>query len=135
MPWICAARAAGRTAPRELAGSTATIRGAGLRALSTSPTPVIVPPVPTPATKHVDAAVERLEDLRPGRAAVDLGVRRVGELVGQEHVGARAPCARAASTASSMPPIDSVISHPRAVEAQQRLALAAHALRQVSTRS
>ncbi len=34
------------------AGSTATSRTDGLRSLSTSPTPVIVPPVPTPATKR-----------------------------------------------------------------------------------
>ena len=34
----------------EASGSTATILMPGLRPLSTSPTPVIVPPVPTPAT-------------------------------------------------------------------------------------
>ncbi len=32
-------------------GSTATIRNEGLRGFSTCPTPVMVPPVPTPATK------------------------------------------------------------------------------------
>ena len=45
----------GRNGPPEstadLAGSTAMTRTAGSLSLSTSPTPVIVPPVPTPATK------------------------------------------------------------------------------------
>ena len=35
----------------ELTGSTATIWTSGLRLLSTSPQPVIVPPVPTPQTR------------------------------------------------------------------------------------
>jgi hypothetical protein len=59
--------------------------------------------------EHVDPTVERRPDLRSGGAPVDLRVGRVGELVGQEHVLARA-IARAASTASPIPPSDSVMS-------------------------
>ena len=54
---------------------------------STSPTPVIVPPVPTPATNASSAPVRLLEDLEGRRAAVDLGVRGVLELLRHEVVG------------------------------------------------
>jgi hypothetical protein len=51
MPWI----GCGPRWPPEstglASGSTAITLSAGLRAFSTSPTPVIVPPVPTPDTK------------------------------------------------------------------------------------
>ena len=60
---------------------------AGLRGLMTSPTPVIVPPVPTPADEDVDLAVGVGPDLLGRGAAVDLGVGRVLELLRHERVG------------------------------------------------
>ena len=51
MPWILCGPLAPPESTGEAAGSTPTTRTDGRRALSTWPTPVIVPPVPTPATK------------------------------------------------------------------------------------
>ena len=68
----------------ERAGSTATIRTPGSVCLSTSPTPVIVPPVPTPGDEGVEAAVGVAQDLLGRRAAVDLRVGRVVELLRHE---------------------------------------------------
>ena len=68
----------------EAAGSTATICTEGLRALRTCPTPVMVPPVPTPDDQDVDLPVGVGPDLLRGGLAVDLGVGRVGELLGHE---------------------------------------------------
>ena len=81
------ARAAGRSAPREDAGSTATIRQSRVARAQHLPHAGDRAAGPDPGDERVDAAVERREDLRAGRAAVHLGVGRVRELVGQEHVG------------------------------------------------
>ena len=56
-------RPAARTAPRCLLGSTATIRTRGNARRSTRPTPVMVPPVPTPATKASQLRPTRLLEL------------------------------------------------------------------------
>ena len=93
----------------DVLGSTATIRQSGLRSLRNSPTPVIVPPVPTPATNT---------STRPPVASQISGpvVRRwISGLAGLENWSGRntsspVAIARAASTASFIPPIDSVIS-------------------------
>jgi hypothetical protein len=50
MPWILCGAGWPPDSTGDAAGSTAIARKSGLRALSTWPTPVIVPPVPTPAT-------------------------------------------------------------------------------------
>ena len=87
------------------------------------------PAAPNAGHEHVNPAVERVPQLGTGRAAVDLRVGRVGELVGQEHVIAGRQRAGG---------IDR-LGHPAQrlgdpdlgpVEPQQPLALAAHPLRQ-----
>ena len=91
------------------AGSTPTIRRRGLRVRRYSPAPVIVPPVPTPATST---------STRPSSARSISGpvVRRwASGLAGLENWSGRNTSssfaiARAASTASAMPPSDSVMS-------------------------
>ena len=50
MPWMGWGPLAPPDSTGDAAGSTATIRTVDLRSLKTSPTPVMVPPVPTPAT-------------------------------------------------------------------------------------
>ena len=69
-----------------LAGSTATTCTAGLRALSTSPTPVIVPPVPTPATTMSTARAVSRQISSAWSAAVDLRIGRILELLRHEVV-------------------------------------------------
>src|SRR5271170_2037078 len=100
-------------------GSTATTRRSGLRSRRYSPTPVIVPPVPTPATST---------STRPSSARSISGpvVRRwISGLAGFENwsgrnvSGSRA-IARAACTASAIPPSDSVMS-TRAPYSRSRL--------------
>ena len=124
------ARAARPTAPARTSARRRPRAASGLRSLSTSPTPVIVPPVPTPATNASTLPSVSRQISSAGRAAVDLRVGGVRELVGQE-ARRRAPrrSRAAASTASFIPPSDSVIWTRGAVEPQQALALAAHALR------
>ena len=108
-PGSCAGPGARPESTAELAGSTATTRQSGLRSLSTSPAPVIVPPVPTPATNT---------STWPSSASQISGpvVRRwISGFAGLENwsgrnTSSRVAIARAASTASVMPPIDSVIS-------------------------
>ena len=51
IPWILCGPGAPPESTGELAGSTATTSASGARSFSIRPTPVIVPPVPTPATK------------------------------------------------------------------------------------
>ena len=51
MPWMPWGRALPPASTGDRAGSTATTRIPGTFSFSTSPTPVRVPPVPTPATK------------------------------------------------------------------------------------
>ena len=51
MPWIGCGPRCPPESTGEASGSTATQRNDGLRALITSPTPVMVPPVPMPATR------------------------------------------------------------------------------------
>ena len=86
MPWILCGPGAPPDSTGDAAGSTATTRQRGLRSFRKRPAPVSVPPVPTPATRQSTSLLHRLPDLRPGRAEVRLGVRRVGELVGQPEV-------------------------------------------------
>jgi hypothetical protein len=87
------------------------------------------PARPDAAHEVVDLPVELLPQLGARRAPVGLGVGRVGELVGQEDVVALGHRPRR---------VDRLVHAPErlddldrgAVEAQQALALAAHALRQ-----
>ena len=55
MPWILWGPAVPAESTGEAAGSTATTRTAGFLDFRYDPTPVIVPPVPTPATKKSTA--------------------------------------------------------------------------------
>src|SRR4051812_23344870 len=79
--------------------------------------------------EHVDAAVHVAQDLHCRRARVDLGVGRVRELVGQEGVVAGGQRARGVDglvhAAERLDDLDL-----GAVQAQERLALAAHPLRE-----
>ena len=66
-----------------------------------SPTPVTVPPVPTPATKIVHRAVRICPDLRAGGGIVRGGIGRVHKLAGQKAVQG---CPAASSSALAMAP-------------------------------
>ena len=87
MPWILCGPGWPPERTGESSGSTATIRSDGLRGLSTWPTPVMVPPVPTPDDEDVDAAVGVVPDLLRRGAAVDLRIGRVLELLRDDRVG------------------------------------------------
>ena len=79
--------------------------------------------------EHVHAAVQRPLDLRARRAPVGLRVGGVRELVGQEHVVLARHRARGLDgLAHAAERLGDV--HARAIQPQQALALAAHALRQ-----
>ena len=98
------------------------------RLRSTSPTPVMVPPVPDAGDERVDAR-QLLQDLRPGRAAVHLGVGRIVELLrhepvrvlGQQLLGAADGAVHALRVRGE--------HEPRAVGDQQRAPLLAHRVR------
>ena len=83
-PGSCAGPAARPRAPREVAGSTATTWTPGRRSFSTWPTPVIVPPVPTPQTSASTSPSRSRPDLLGRGPAVDLGVGGVRELLRHE---------------------------------------------------
>ena len=51
MPWILCGPGRPPDSTADVAGSTATIFSCGLRSFRNEPAPVIVPPVPTPATR------------------------------------------------------------------------------------
>ena len=129
MPWILCGPGRPPESTADVAGSTAITLTSLSRSFRNEPAPVIVPPVPTPGDEVVDLAVHRLPQLRAGRPVVDLRVGRVGELVGQEHV--RVARHRARGGDGLVHPAHRLGDvHLRAVQAQQPLALAAHALRQ-----
>ena len=130
MPWMRCGPGRPPESTAEPCGSTATTRRLGLTCSRRySPTPVIVPPVPTPATSTSTRPSSARAISGPVRAPVGLGVGRVGELVGQEHVVvARHRPRRRDRLAHPADRLGDV--HARAVQAQQALALAAHALRQ-----
>ena len=129
MPWILCGPGGRPDSTAELAGSTATTRSSGLRSFRNSPTPVIVPPVPTPATKTSTRPSSASRS--PGRSCAG-GPRgwpgwrtgRAGRRRARAAI-ARAACDRLVHAAHRLGDL-----HLRAVEAQQALALAAHALRQ-----
>ena len=130
MPWILCGPGSPPESTGEDFGSTATTCSCGLRSLSLSPRPGDRAAGAHAGHQHVDLAVGVAPDLLGGGAPVDLGVGGVGELVGDEEVGAVAGHARcglhrlvhAAHRLGDL--------HLGAVEPQERLALAAHALRQ-----
>ena len=86
MPWIACRPGLPPASTGDRAGSTATMRTSGSSCFSTSPTPVIVPPVPTPATNASSRPLGVAQDLQRGRAAVHLRVGRVVELLRHEVV-------------------------------------------------
>ena len=124
IPWIPWTRAFPPESTGDLAGSTATMRTPGIRWRSTSPTPVIVPPV-RPASRTSTYPAGGLQDLERRRPSVRLRVRRVLELA--ELHGSRevlsSGCARA--TASFMSPRGSARRRRRGTEER---ALTRHSL-------
>ena len=128
-PGSCAGRERRRRGPARLAGSTATTSASGARSFSIRPTPVIVPPVPTPATKApISPSVSRQIS-----SAV---VRRwTSGLAGLENCcGMKAlRCSRISSASVDRlvhPAQRGRLAHLGAVGAQQLRPLAAHPLRQ-----
>ena len=129
MPWMRCGPARLPESTAEPAGSTATMCSFGLRSLRYSPTPVIVPPVPTPATNTSTSPSSASHSSGPGRAPMRLWVGGIGELVGQEDVVARRHLlGRLDGLVHAAERLGDL--EARAVERQQALALAAHALRQ-----
>ena len=129
IPWILCGPGARPESTAELAGSTATTRQSGLRSLSTSPAPVIVPPVPTPATNTSTWPSSASQISGPVVRRWISGFAGLENWSGQEHVvaGRHRPGGvdRLGHAAHRLGDLD-----PRAVEPQQALALAAHALRE-----
>ena len=109
MPWILCGPGRPPDSTADALGSTATTRQREFRDLSISPAPVIVPPVPTPATNT---------STLPSSASQISGpvVKRwISGFAGFENWSGRNTSPRdaialAASTASFIPPSDSVIS-------------------------
>ncbi len=87
MPWILCGPGLPPDRSGESSGSTATILSDGRRGFSTWPTPVMVPPVPTPATKTSIFAAGVVPDLLGRGAAMDLRVRRIVELARDDRAG------------------------------------------------
>ena len=84
MPWIGWGPFLPPDSTGEAAGSTATNCTEGLRSLITCATPVMVPPVPTPATKMSTFPVGVAPDFFRGGFAVNGRVGRVFELLRHE---------------------------------------------------
>ena len=107
MPWILCGPGRSPESTAEVAGSTAITRVSGLRSRSICPTPVIVPPVPTAATK---APISPPVSRQISSAVVSRWIRG---LAGLENWSGMNPLrcsaiSRASSTASVMPPSDGV---------------------------
>ena len=84
IPWIGCGPLAPPDSTGDAAGSTATSCTEGLRSFSTWPTPVIVPPVPTPATTMSTRPSVSDQIVLGGRLAVNRRVGGVLELLGDE---------------------------------------------------
>ena len=131
MPWMRCGPGGPPESTADDAGSTATTQRRRVAlALSASPTPVIVPPVPTPRDEHVDPAVERAQDLGARcRCRCASGLAGLENWSGRNDVGvARHRAGGVDGLVHAAERLDHLDA--RAVEAQQRLALAAHALGQ-----
>ncbi len=109
MPWILCGPGTRPESTAEVAGSTATTCSFGLRSLRTSPTPVIVPPVPTPQTRTSTLPSSASHSSGPVVRRWASGLAGLENWSGRKTSGLVA-IARAASTASFIPPSDSVIS-------------------------
>ena len=128
MPWILCGPGGPPDRTGEALGSTAITRQRWLRDFSTSPAPVIVPPVPTPATNA---------STRPSSASQISGpvVRRwISGLAGLENWSGRNTPPSVGQRAGRVdrlvhPPQRLGDLDPGAVQSQQALAFAAHALR------
>ena len=129
MPWILCGPGSPPESTGELFGSTATTCRSGLRSFSRSPAPVIVPPVPTPATststlpsvsRQISSAVVRR--WISGLAGLPnwSGMKQLPRSLG-DRLGGLDRLVHAAHRLGDL--------HLGAVEPQQPLALAAHALR------
>ena len=95
MPWMqVVARRACPRAPRRSRARPRRSRTSGFFCFRTSPTPVIVPPVPDAGDEHGDLAVGVVPDLDRGGASVDLGVGGVVELLELDRAGDRRRRAR-----------------------------------------
>ena len=109
IPWMRCGPGLRPDSTAEDCGSTAMICAWGLAALITSPAPVIVPPVPTPATSTstLPSSARRISGPVPVRCAS--GFAGLENWSGRKWSASPASV-RAASIASFMPPIDSTTS-------------------------
>ena len=123
------ARARRRRAPARRPARPRRRSASGRRSFSTCPTPVIVPPVPTPATKASTSPSSVAPDLLGRGAPVDLRVGRVGELLRHEALALLADLLGELDRLGH-PAQRRRLAHLGAVGAQQLGALAAHPLRQ-----
>ena len=107
MPWILCGPARPPESTGEDAGSTAITRSCGLRSFRKPPAPVIVPPVPAPATRQsiLPSSASHSSGPVPRRCAS--GLAGLENWSGSQKSSSRAS-AWAAATASFIPPIDSV---------------------------
>ena len=107
MPWILCGPGRPPESTGEAAGSTAITPQLGLRSLRKPPAPVIVPPVPTPATRQsiLPSSASQISGPVPRRWAS--GLAGLENWSGSQTSSSRAS-ACAAATASFMPPSDSV---------------------------
>ncbi len=105
MPWLPAFPPLSRGEP---AGSTATILTAGFRAFRYSPTPVTVPPVPTPATKMSTFPSVSSQISGPVEALWAAGLAGFTNCPGMKPPGISFASSSAFSMAPFMPPAPSV---------------------------
>ena len=129
IPWILCGPGWPPERTGELAGSTATTSVSGERSFSIRPTPVIVPPVPTPLTKApISPSVSRQISSAVVRRCAS-GVGRVGEL--HRHEGLALVADLFGERHRLVHPAEARrLPHLGAVGAQQLVALAAHPFRQ-----
>ena len=107
MPWILCGPARPPESTGEEAGSTAITRSCGLRSLRKPPAPVIVPPVPAPATRQSTLPSSASHSSGPVPRRCASGLAGFVNWSGSQKSSSRAS-AWAAATASFIPPIDSV---------------------------
>src|SRR5258706_441205 len=116
MPWILCGPTGPPESTAEVAGSRATMRQPGNLSLNTSPTPVIVPPVPTPVLPEVGSTItDSPGRMRPSDSAASIMASAMRSLTDPPglncshltHTSADGPAAIRRSCTSGVPPISS----------------------------